>query len=156
MSRSLFREEIGREIANLRERFGELAGNPSDDELIDTLIKLHKYAARLLVLKSVRKPFCLECLNDTKRFVPMLLLQDYNEFCCPKCGIAIEKLNSETNQSTENSTEPQKREWFHKEEKKKKTYTDMEMLLTKYAKRMATKRKVRTQANSKVTKITYL
>jgi len=149
MNKNLFREEIGREIANLRERFGELAGNPSDDKLICALIKLHKYAARLLVLKSVRKPFCLECLNDTKRFVPMLLLQDYNEFCCPKCGITIEKLNSETNQSIENLTEPQKREWFYKGEKKKETYTDMEMLLTKYAERMATKRKVRKQLIAK-------
>jgi hypothetical protein len=149
MNRSLFREEIGREIANMRERFGELTGNPSDEELIDTLVKLHKYVTRRLVLKSVRKPFCLECLNDTKRFVSMLFLQDYNEFCCPKCGITIQKLNLETNQSTENSKEAQKREWFYKGEQKKKTYTDMEILLMKYAERMATKRKVRKKLMAK-------
>jgi hypothetical protein len=149
MSKSLFREGIGREIANLRESFGELAENPSDDELIGAIIKLHKNVPRRLVLKSVRKPFCLECLNDTKRFVPMLLLQDHNEFCCPKCGITIQKLNSENNQSTENPTEAQKREWFYKGEKKKKTYIDMELLLTKYAERMATKRKVRKKLTAK-------
>jgi hypothetical protein len=148
MRRSLFREEIGREIANLRERFGELAGNPSDDELIDAILKPHEHATHLLVLKSARKPFCLECLNDAKQFVPMLFLQDYNEFCCPKCGITIEKLTSE-NQSTENSIKPQKREWFYKGEQEKKTYTDMEMLLTKYAERMATKRKVKKQLVAK-------
>jgi hypothetical protein len=149
MSKSLFREGIGREIANLHERFGELAANPSDDELIGELIKLHKNVARRLVLTSVRKPFCLECLNDTKRFIPMLLLQDYNEFCCPKCGITIQKLNSETNQSTENPAEAQKREWFYKGEKKKKTYTDMELLLAKYTERMATKRKITKKLTAK-------
>jgi hypothetical protein len=149
MSKSLFREEVGREIANLHERFGVLDGNPSDDELIGTLIKLHKNVARVLLLKSIRKPFCLECLNNTKRFVPMLLLQDYNEFCCPKCGITIQRLSSETNRSTENPKEAKKREWFYKEEKKKKTYTDMELLLTKYEQQTARKRTVKKKLTAK-------
>jgi len=113
-----------------------------NDELIDTLIKLHKDVTPRLLLNNTEKPFCLECLNSTKSFFPMLLIQDSNEFCCPNCGITIPKISTETNRPTENPEEAKRRELFYNEEKKKKSYTEIERLLTKYKEGTIRKRKI--------------
>src|SRR5450759_3486328 len=63
MSKGLFRKELYRKVSNLRERFGKLVKDPLNDELIDTLIKLHKDVTPRLLLNNIEKPFCLECLN---------------------------------------------------------------------------------------------
>jgi DNA-binding transcriptional ArsR family regulator len=142
MSKGLFRKELDRGVSNLRERFGKLVKDPLNDELIDTLIKLHKDVTPRLLLNNIEKPFCLECLNSTKSFFPMLLIQDSNEFCCPNCGITIPKISTETNRPTENPEEAKRRELFYNEEKKKKSYTEIERLLTKYKEGTIRKRKI--------------
>ena len=142
MSKGLFRKELDRRVSNLRERFGKLVKDPLNDELIDTLIKLHKDVTPRLLLNNTKKPFCLECLNSTKSFFPMLLIQDSNEFCCPNCGITIPKISTETNRPTENPEEAKRRELFYNEEKKKKSYTEIERLLTKYKEGTIRKRKI--------------
>ena len=142
MSKGLFRKELDRRLSNLRERFGKLVKDPLNDELIDTLIKLHKDVTPRLLLNNTEKPFCLECLNSTKSFFPMLLIQDSNEFCCPNCGITIPKISTETNRPTENPEEAKRRELFYNEEKKKKSYTEIERLLTKYKEGTIRKRKI--------------
>ncbi len=142
MSKGLFRKELNRRVSNLRERFGKLVKDPLNDELIDTLIKLHKDVTRRLLLNDTEKPFCLECLNSAKSFFPMLLIQDSNEFCCPNCGITIPKISTETSRPTENPEEAKRRELFYNEEKKKKSYTEIERLLTKYKEGTIRKRKI--------------
>lgn len=142
MSKGLFRKELDRKVSNLRERFGKLVKDPLNDELIDTLIKLHKDVTPRLLLNNIEKPFCLECLNSTKSFFPMLLIQDFNEFCCPNCGISIPKISTETNRPTESPEEAKRRELFYSEEKKKKSYTEIERLLTKYKEGTIRERKI--------------
>lgn len=142
MSKGLLRKELYRRVSNLRERFGKLVKAPLNDELIDTLIKLHKDVTPRLLLNNTEKPFCLECLNSTKSFFPMLLIQDSNEFCCPNCGITIPKISTETNRPTENPEEAKRRELFYNEEKKKKSYAEIERLLTKYKEGTIRKRKI--------------
>jgi hypothetical protein len=144
MSKRLFKKELEREVANLRERFGELAGNPRDEELIGILVELHKDVAPNLFLENIKKPFCVECLSNTKRFFKMHLIQDCDEFCCPNCGITIPKIDMDnTGQPVENPEEATTREWFYKEDKTKKSYTDMEQLLTKYEEPTVRKRKTK-------------
>ena len=142
MSKGLFRRRTDRRVSNLRERFGKLVKDPLNDELIDALINLHKDVTPRLLLNNTEKPFCLECLNSTKSFFPMLLIQDSNEFCCPNCGITIPKISTETNRPTENPEEVKRRELFYNEEKKKKSYTEIERLLTKYKEGTIRKRKI--------------
>ena len=142
MSKGLLRKELDRRVSNLRERFGKLVKDPLNDELIDALIKLHKDVTPRLLLNKTEKPFCLECLNSTKSFFPMLLFQDSNEFCCPNCGITIPKISTETNRPTENPEEAKRRELFYSDEKKKESYTEIERLLTKYTEGTIRKRKI--------------
>ncbi len=142
ISKGFFRKEIDRQVSNLRERFGKLVNEPSNDELIDELIEIHKSSPSWLVLNNIEKPFCLECLNSTKLFFSMLLIQDSDEFCCPNCGITIPKINGENNRPIENPKDAKRRELFYNEEKKKKSYTEIERLLTKYEKRTTRKRKI--------------
>jgi hypothetical protein len=141
MSKGVLRKELDRRVSNLRERFGELGKAPLNDELIDALIKLHKDITQELLLNITEKPFCLECLNSTKSFFPMHLVQDSDEFCCPNCGITIPKISTETSRPTENPEEIKRRELFYSEEKKKKSYTEIERLLTKYGEGPGRKRK---------------
>ena len=143
MSKGLLRKELDRRVSNLRERFGKLDNDPLNDELIDALIKLHKDVTPRLLLNKTEKPFCLECLNSTKSFFPMLLFQDSNEFCCPNCGITLPKISTETNRPTENPEEAKRRELFYNEEKKKESYTEIERLLTKYNEKTIRKRKIK-------------
>ena len=142
MSKGLLRKELDRRVSNLRERFGKLVKDPLNDELIDALIELHKDVTPRLLLNKTEKPFCLECLNSTKSFFPMLLFQDSNEFCCPNCGITIPKISTETNRPTENPEEVKRRELFYSDEKKKESYTEIERLLTKYTEGTIRKRKI--------------
>ena len=142
MSKGLLRKELDRRVSNLRERFGKLVNDPLNDELIDALIEIHKDATSRLLLNKTEKPFCLECLNSTKSFFPMFLIQDSNEFCCPNCGITLPKISTETNRPTENPEEVKRRELFYNEEKKKESYTEIEHLLTKYNERTIRKRKI--------------
>jgi hypothetical protein len=130
-----FRRELDREVSNLRERFGELAGAPSNDELIDVLIKLHNDLAPELTLAIIRKTFCLECLSSTKSFFPMRLIEDSNEFCCPNCGITIPKISTETDQPIENPEDAKRLKSISDAEKKKPSYMEIERLLTKYKER---------------------
>ncbi len=141
LSKGLFRKEIVREVSNIRERFGNLVKDPSNDELIDTLIKLHKDVAPLLLLNKIRKPFCLECLNNDKLFFPMFLIQEADEFCCPNCGITIPRISTETNQPIENPEDAKRRGLFGDMEKKQKSYMEIERLLTKYRQGAVRKRK---------------
>jgi hypothetical protein len=141
ISKGFFRKEIDRQVSNLRERFGKLVNDPLNDELIDAFIEIHKGSPSWLVLNIIEKPFCLECLNNTKLFFPMLLIQDSDEFCCPNCGITIPKISGENNRPIENPKDTKRRELFYNEEKKKKSYTEIERLLTKYEKRTM-KRKI--------------
>jgi len=141
MSKGLLRKELDGRISNLRERFGKLVKDPSNDDLIDTLVKFNEDVTPRLLLNKTEKPFCLECLNSTKSFFPMLLIQDSNEFCCPNCGITIPKISTETNRPTENPEEAKRRELFYNEEKKKESYTKIERLLTKYNEGTMKKRK---------------
>jgi DNA-binding transcriptional ArsR family regulator len=143
ISKSLLRKELDHRISNLRERFGNLVEIPSNDELIDTLIKLQKDKPEQLLLKNIEKPFCLECLNNNKLYFPMFLIQDSNEYCCPNCGISIPRLYTETDKPTQNPEEAKRRELFYGEEKKKESYTEIERLLTKYAEKTTKKRKVK-------------
>ena len=144
MSNSRLRKELDRQVSNLRERFGKLVEAPLNDELIDTLIKFQKDVAHQLILSDFEKPFCLECLNNDKSFFPMFLIQDSNEFCCPNCGITIQRLSNETNLTTQNPEEAKRRELFYSgEEKKKQSYTEIERLLTKYEEGTNKKRKDR-------------
>ena len=142
MSKAHFRKELVREVSNLRERFGKLAKDPLNDELIETLVELHKDFTPSLLLNGINKPFCLECLNNAKLFFPMLLIQDANEFCCPNCGITIPRISTETNLPIENPEDSKRRESFYNEEKKKKSYTEIERLLTKYKEGTTRKRKM--------------
>jgi DNA-binding transcriptional ArsR family regulator len=132
LSNSVFRRELDREISNLRERFGELAGAPSNDELIGALMLIHKDLAPEAILGTIRKPFCLECLSSTTTFFPMRLIEDSNEFCCPNCGITIPKISTETDQPIENPEDAKRLKAISDAEKKKKSYTEIERLLTKY------------------------
>ena len=141
MSKGLYRKELVREVSNLHERFGSLVKNPSNDKLIDTLIKLHKDVEPLLLLDKIRKPFCLECLNNDKLFFPMFLIQEASEFCCPNCGITIAKISTETNQPIENPEDAKRRGLFGDMEKKQKSYMEIERLLTKYKEGAVMKRK---------------
>jgi DNA-binding transcriptional ArsR family regulator len=142
MSKGLLRKEVDRQVSNLRERFGKLAEAPLNDELIDELIKLHKDVPQRLLLDNIEKPFCLECLNSTKLFFPMFLIQDSNEFCCPNCGISIPRLSTETNRPTEKPEETKGLELFYSgKEKKKESYMEIERLLTKYKQGSARKRR---------------
>ena len=150
MSKALFMKELDYQVSNLRERFGKLVRDPLNDELIDTLIELHKDTTPRFLLNNIEKPFCLECLNSDKLFFPMLLIQDSNEFCCPNCGITIPKLNTETNRPIENTGEAKRRELFYNEAKKKKSYTEIERLLTKY--KEGTIRKIKITKKSYVAK----
>jgi DNA-binding transcriptional ArsR family regulator len=143
MSKGLLRREIDRQVSNLRERFGKLDDTPLNEELIDALIELHKDGSQRLLLDNIEKPFCLECLNTTKLFYPMFLIQDSNEFCCPNCGISIPRLSTETNRPTEKPEEIKRRELFYSgEEKKKESYIEIERLLTKYKQGSARKRRI--------------
>ena len=142
ISKGLLRKELDRRVSDLRERFGILVKDPLNDELIDALIILHKDVTLRLFRSNIEKPFCLECLNNTKSFFPMLLIQDSNEFCCPNCGITIPRISTETNRPTENPEEAKRRELFYNEEKKKKSYTEIERLLTKYEEGIIRKRKI--------------
>ncbi len=148
ISKRFLRKELTREISNLRERFGTLVEAPSNDELIDTLLKLHKDVAPQTVLIKTRKPFCLECLSSTKLFFPMLLIEDSNEFCCPNCGITIPRITTETDQPLEKIEEAKRREQFYDAEKKKKSYTEIERLLTKYKEGTKKKRKAPMKART--------
>jgi hypothetical protein len=142
ISNARLRKEIDRQVSNLRERFGKLVEAPLNDELIDTVMKFQKDVAPRLLLSIIEKPFCLECLNNTKSFFPMFLIQDSNEFCCPNCGITIQQLSTETNRPKDNSEEAKRRELFYSgDEKKKQSYTEMERLITKYEKGTRKKRK---------------
>jgi hypothetical protein len=141
MSKNLYRKELVREVSNLHERFGHLVKNPSNDKLIDTLIKIHKDVEPLLLLNKISKPFCLECLNNDKLFFPMFLIQEANEFCCPNCGITIPRISTETNQPIENPEDAKRRGLFGDMEKKQKSYTEIERLLTKYKEGTVKKRK---------------
>jgi DNA-binding transcriptional regulator YhcF (GntR family) len=142
MSKGLLRKELDHRISNLRERFGKLVEAPLNDELIDAIIELHKNVPHRLLLNNIEKPFCLECLNSTKLFFPMFLIQDANEFCCPNCGISIPRLSTETNRPTENPEEGNRRELFYSEAKKKEPYTEIERLLKKYEEGKIRKRKI--------------
>jgi DNA-binding transcriptional ArsR family regulator len=142
ISNARLKKEIDRQVSNLRERFGKLVEAPLNNELIDTIMKLQKDIAPQLLLAIIEKPFCLECLNNTKSFFPMFLIQDSNEFCCPNCGITIQRLSTETNRPKENSEEAKRRESFYNgDEKKKQSYTEMERLIAKYEKGTRKKRK---------------
>jgi DNA-binding transcriptional ArsR family regulator len=144
MSNALLRKALDRQVSNLRERFGKLIEGPLNDELIDTLIKLQKDTSLKLLLSTMEKPFCLECLNNTKSYFPMFLIQDSNELCCPNCGITIQRLSTETDRPTQNSEEIKRRELFYNgDERKKLSYTEIERLLTKYEKGTPKKRKLR-------------
>ena len=147
VSKGFCRKEIDRQVSNLRERFGKLVNDPLNDELIDVFLKFHKDLPPRLLLKIIEKPFCLECLNNTKIFFPMLLIQDSDEFCCPNCGITIPKISGENIWSAENPKDAKRRELFYNEEKKKKSYTEIERLLTKYEKRTTRKRKIFKKTN---------
>jgi hypothetical protein len=141
ISKGFFRKELDCRVSNLRERFGKLE-NPLNDELIETLIELHKDVLPWLLLDKTEKPFCLECLSGTKSFFPMLLFQDSNEFCCPNCGISIPRISTENNRPAENPEEVKRRELFYSDEKKKQSYTEIERLLSKYEEGTVKKRKI--------------
>ncbi len=142
MGEAHLRKELDRRVSNLRERFGVLVEAPLNVELIETLMKFQKDLGPLLLLSNIEKPFCLECLNNVKSFFPMFLIQDSNEFCCPNCGITIQRLSTETNRPTENSEESRRRELLYSgEDKKKQSYTEIERLLTKYEKGTNTKKR---------------
>jgi hypothetical protein len=142
MSKGLLRKELDRRVSNLRERFGKLVKDPLNDELIDALLELHKDVSPRLLLNNTEKPFCLECLNNTKSFFPMVLFQDSNEFCCPNCGITLQRISTETDRPMENPEEVKRQELLYSEEKKKKSYTEIERLLTKYEEGTVRKRKI--------------
>jgi len=133
MSKGFLRKELDRRVSNLRERFGRLVEDPSNDDLIDALIQLHKDVAHQVLLDNTEKPFCLECLSSTKSFFPLFLIQDSDEFCCPNCGISIPKISNETNRPIDNPEEAKRRELFYNEEKNKKSYVEIERLLAKYS-----------------------
>jgi hypothetical protein len=133
MNKCLAKKELDRRVSNLRERFGKLDNNPTNDELIDALFALQKDATSQELLANTEKPFCLECLSNSKLFFPMFLIQDSDEFCCKNCGITIPRLSSETSRPTENPEVAKRRELFYNEEKDKKSYIEIERLLTKYA-----------------------
>ena len=140
MNKVLFKKELIREVSNLRERFGKLDKDPLNEELIVTLVKLHEVGAPRLI-SDIKKPFCLECLNNSKLFFSMILIQEANEFCCPNCGITIPRIGTETDRPIENPVEIDRRESFYDEEKTKKSYIEIERLLTKYKERAKRKRK---------------
>ena len=142
MSKGFLRKELDVRVSNLRESFGELIEDPSNDNLIDTLIRINEHVPPRLLLYKTEKPFCLECLNSSQSFFSMVLIQDYNEYCCPNCGITIPIIGAETSRPTENPEEVKRRELFYSEEKKKKSYTEVERLLTKYEEGTVKKRKV--------------
>ena len=150
MSKGLLRKELDRRVSNLRERFGQLDKDPSNDELIEALMECHKEVIPWLLLDNTEKPFCLECLNSTKSFFPLLLIQDSDEFCCPKCGITLPKISTETSRPRENAEEARRRELFYGEEKKKESYTEIERLLTKYSEGTERKRKTKKKNNTPV------
>jgi hypothetical protein len=71
----------------------------------------------------------------------MFLIQEADEFCCPNCGITIPRISSETNQAIENPEDAKRRGLFGDMEKKKKSYIEIERLLTKYKEGAVRKRK---------------
>ena len=77
----------------------------------------------------------------------MLLIQDSDEFCCPNCGITIPKISGENIWSAENPKDAKRRELFYNEEKKKKSYAEIERLLTKYEKKQKGKEKSSRKTN---------
>ncbi len=115
----------------MRESFGNL---PDTDELVNTLIQLTQNTTTAkVILDNIKQPFCLECLAESKLFIPMKLIADYDEFCCPKCGIAIPKPKNECS-PTENPEHTKLMELFYSTESKTQSYTKIERLLLEYKK----------------------
>jgi hypothetical protein len=130
-----FRKELGRRVLEMREKFSSLPKNPENEELVNILIQIGENSATAKVLlDNIKQPFCLECLADSKLFIPMKLVIDYDEFCCPNCGIAIPKPKNEVNRPIENSEQTKLMELFYKKESKEISYSKIERLLLKYKK----------------------
>jgi hypothetical protein len=125
------KKELNRRVLEIRESFGNL---PDTDELVNTLIQLaQNITTAKVLLDNIKQPFCLECLSESKLFIPMKLIADYDEFCCPSCGIAIPKPKNEFN-PMENSEHTKLMELFYSRESKTQSYSKIERLLLEYKK----------------------
>lgn len=124
-------KELNRRVLEMRESFGNL---PDTEELVNTLIQLTQNTTTAkAILDNIKQPFCLECLAESKLFILMKLIADYDELCCPKCGIAIPKPKNECS-PTENPEHAKLMEQFYSTESKTQSYTKIERLLLEYKK----------------------
>jgi hypothetical protein len=124
-------KEFTRRVLEMRENFGSL---PDTEELVNTLIQLAENSTTAKVLlDNIKQPFCLDCLAESKLFIPMKLISDYDEFCCPNCGIAIPKPKNEFS-PLENPEHTKLMELFYSAESKTQSYSKIERLLLEYKK----------------------
>jgi hypothetical protein len=124
-------KELNRRVLEMREKFGNL---PDTEELVNTLIQLAENTTKAKVLlDNIKQPFCLDCLAECKLFIPMKLIADYDELCCPNCGIAIPKPKNEFS-PTDNPEHTKLMELFYSSESKTKSYAKIERLLVEYKK----------------------
>jgi hypothetical protein len=124
-------KELNRRVLEMREKFGSL---PDTEELVNTLIQLAQNTTTAKVLlDNIKQPFCLDCLAESKLFIPMKLIVDYDELCCPNCGLSIPKPKNECS-PIENSEHTKQMELFYSAESKTQSYSKIERLLLQYKK----------------------
>lgn len=124
-------KEFNRRVLEMRENFGSL---PDNEELVNTLIQLSENSTTSkMLLNNIKQPFCLECLAESKSFIPMKLIADYDEFCCPKCGLSIPKPKKEIS-PIENPEHTKLMELLNSSECKTQSYSKIERLLLEYKK----------------------
>lgn len=127
-------KDLNRRVLEMRENFGSLPENPDHEELVNTLIRLAQNATTAKVIRdNIKQPFCLDCLAESKSFIPMKLIADYDEFCCPNCGISIPKPKNEFS-PLENPEHTKQMELFYSIESKTQSYSKIERLLLEYKK----------------------
>ena len=127
-------KELSRRVLEMRENFGSLPENPDNEELVNTLIQIAENTTTAKgLLDNIKQPFCLDCLAESKLFIPMKLIADYDEFCCPNCGISISKPKNEFS-PIDNPEHTKLMELFYSAESKTQSYSKIERLLLEYKK----------------------
>jgi hypothetical protein len=82
-------DKLGKRFVKLLK---DLLVDPNLD-LIEVLEELEMDGVPLEAFKlHNQEPYCLECLKKEKRFVRMVLCEQSEEHCCPKCGVVRETL----------------------------------------------------------------
>lgn len=87
-----FQKELDGRVKQFRTAIYEkLVKPPCNQELIKVLEEIGIKVTPRILLENLKVPFCLECLKKEKKFVKAEFKKETGEFCCPKCGLVLQK-----------------------------------------------------------------